>query len=56
MHYGRHMRPLDELKAMACRAAAEHSAMSRACEVRWRDELEHRRRQLALAHAQLVSR
>jgi hypothetical protein len=48
------MRPLDELRSMACRVAAEYQAHVRAIDARWRDELEQRRRQLALEHARLV--
>jgi len=48
------MRPLDELHAMAQRVADEHREKSCACEQRWRDELEARRKQLAAAAARLL--
>jgi hypothetical protein len=48
------MRPLEELRVMACRVAAEYQAHVRTIEARWRDELDQRRRELALAHARLV--
>lgn len=54
MHDDESMRPLDELHALAQRVAAEHNAMARACETRWRDELEQRRQQLAQDAARLL--
>ena len=48
------MRPLDELKALAGRVAAEHASSARACDARWQDELDQRRRELAQAQAALL--
>jgi len=36
-----------DLHDLAVRAEAEHHALAQSCEVRWQDELERRRRELA---------
>lgn len=54
MQFPSGMRPLDELHALAQRVATEYRETCRACDERWREELEQRRQQLAAATAQLL--
>jgi hypothetical protein len=48
-------RPTEELQELARRAEADFREMVRACEQRWLEELEERRRQLAAECSKLLA-